>query len=142
MLPETSSNTCAETARCLATAEAARASEMRFREIQALCDAGEVPELRPGDVIYVDSSIYLSHGRDDFRGGLAEVVSLRPGLSAGRHAPFVCVAQEPSTWHNWQMPAAAQKALRARYGKNWSRHDPDYRPEFNEWQGGATGNSN
>jgi hypothetical protein len=133
LMPEPSSNTCAETGRSLATAEAARASEMRFREIQALCDAGEVPELRPGDVIYVDSSIYLSHGRDDFRGGLAEVVSLRASLSAGRHAPFLCVAQEPGTWHNWQMLAAAQKALRARFGKNWSRPDPDYRSEFNEW---------
>src|SRR5215472_12787710 len=116
MLPETSSNTCAETARCLATAEAARASEMRFREIQALCDAGQVPELRSGDVIYVDSSIYLSHGRDDFRGGLAEVVSLRADLSAGRHVPFVCVAQDPGTWHNWQRLAAEQKELRAQFG--------------------------
>ena len=132
-MSESSSTTCAETGRTLATAEAARASEMRFREIQALCDAGQVPELRPGDVIYVYSSIYLSHGRDDFRGGLAEVVSLRADLSAGSHVPFVCVAQDPNTWHNWQMLAAEQKALRAQFGKNWSHPDPDDRPEFNEW---------
>ena len=132
-MPDTSSTTCAETGRNLATAEAARASETRFREIQARCDAGQVPELRPGDVIYVDSSIYLSHGRDDFRGGLAEVVSLRADLSLGRDAPFVCLAQDPGTWHNWQMLAAEQKALRALFGKKWSHPDPDDRPEFNEW---------
>jgi hypothetical protein len=33
-----------------------------------------VPELRPGDVVYVDTELYLSHGRADFRGGLGEVV--------------------------------------------------------------------
>jgi hypothetical protein len=132
-MPDASSTTCAETGRTLTTPEAARASEARFLEVQALCDAGQVPELRSGDVIYVDSSIYLSHGRDDFRGGLAEVVSLRDGLSAGSHVPFVCLAQHPGTWHNWHRLAAEQKELRALFGKNWSHPDPDDRPEFNEW---------
>ena len=115
-MSESLSTTCAETGRTLATAEAARASEARFLEIQALCDAGQVPELRPGDVIYVDSSIYLSHGCDDFRGGLAEVVSLRAGLSVGSDLPYVCFAQDPGTWHNWQRLAAEQKQSRFTYG--------------------------
>jgi len=132
-MSESSSTTCAETGRTLATAEAARASEARFREIQAACDACELPELRAGDVIYVESSIYLSHGRDDFRGGLAEVVAYTTDLAGSTTAPFVRVAQNPHTWYGWLGLAPKQKKLRAQFGQNWSYPDPDDRPEFNEW---------
>jgi len=126
-------HTCSETDRSFPAADAARASEARFREIQALCDAGQVPELHKGDVIYVDTSLYLSHGRDDFRGGLAEVIEARADISAGKPTPFVRLAQDSDTWHNWQMLAANQKKLRAEFDKNWAHPDPDDRPEFNEW---------
>lgn len=124
---------CSETNRTFPTAEAARASEARFREIQSECEAGQMPELRQGDVIYVDTELYISHGRDDFRGGLAEVVEVKPDISGGKPAPFVRVAQEPDTWHNWLMLAEEQKKLREEFGKRWAHPDPDWRPEFNEW---------
>lgn len=123
---------CLETDRSFATAEAARSSGARFREIQAQCDAGQLPELRKGDVIYVDTELYLSHGRDDFRGGLAEVVEFGPDISAGKQTPFVRVAQELDTWHNWQELASIQKRLRREFGQSWAHPDPDDRPEFNE----------
>lgn len=123
---------CSETGRCFASADEARASELRFREIQSACAAGEVPELREGDVIYVDTELYISHGRDDFRGGLGEVTGVRPDVSAGKPTPFVRVAQEPDTWHNWRLLASGQKKLRAQFGNNWAHPDPDHRPEFNE----------
>lgn len=126
-------HTCSETTRTFSTAEAARASEARFREIQEQCDSGVTPELRVGDVVYVDTELYLSHGRDDFRGGLGEVVEFAPDISAGKPVPFVRVAQEPDTWHNWLELASAQKKLRAEFGKSWAHPDPDFRPEFNEW---------
>jgi len=53
-------------------------------------------------------------------------------ISAGKPVPFVCVAQERDTWHNWQMLSAAEKKLRAEFGKKWAHPDPDHRPEFNE----------
>ena len=62
---------CSETGRNFATDTEARASEARFREIQDACAGGRVPELHKGDVIYIDTELYLGHGRDDFRGGLA-----------------------------------------------------------------------
>ncbi|HET9837809.1 MAG TPA: hypothetical protein VFR84_06205 [Candidatus Angelobacter sp.] len=124
---------CSETDRQFDTPEAARASEARFREIQAECDAGQMPELRAGDVIYLDTELYISHGRDDFRGGLAEVVEVKPDISGGKPTPFVRTAQEPDTWHNWHMLATEQKKLRTEFGKRWARPDPDFRPEFNEW---------
>src|SRR5690349_23155367 len=129
----TVNSTCSETQRIFPTAEEARASEARFRRIQADCDAGQVPELRKGDVIYVDTSLYVSHGIDDFRGGLAEVIEFSMDISAGKPTPFVRVVQDPDTWHNWPMLAADQKKLRTEFGKNWAHPDPDYRPEFNEW---------
>jgi hypothetical protein len=123
---------CSETNRNFATAEAARASEQRFREIQAECDAGRVPELRSNDVIYVDTELYISHARDDFRGGLAQVMEYGMKTSAGRSVPFVRVAQQMDTWHNWRELAQMQKKLRAEFGKNWVHPDPDERAEFND----------
>ncbi|HEY1528515.1 MAG TPA: hypothetical protein VGH51_19995 [Candidatus Angelobacter sp.] len=123
---------CSKTDRVFPTTEAARASEARFREIQSQCDAGLVPELRNGDVVYVDTELYIGHGRDDFRGGLAEVTEVRPDISKGKPTPFIRVAQEPDTLHNWKILAADQKKLRAEFGKSWAHPDPDNRAEFNE----------
>ena len=129
-MAEAFSNICCETGRTFSTPQEARASEARFREIQAACDEGRVPELRKGDVIYVDTSLYLWHGCDDFRGGLAEVLESKPYFRDT--TPYVCVVQEPGAWHNWQGLSREQKRLRERFGKAWSHPDPDWRPEFNE----------
>ena len=123
---------CSETGRAFETAEAARASEARFRDVQDECDAGRIPELRKDDVIYVDTELYLWHGRDDFRGGMAQVIECRMDISAGKSTPFVRVAQQMDTWHNWRESAGMQKKLRAEFGKNWAHPDPDNRPEFND----------
>lgn len=125
-------NQCSETNRSFRTPEAARASELRFREIQAECDAGRVPDLLKDDVIYVDTELYLSHGRDDFHGGLAQVFEYVMRTSAGKPTPFVRVAQQMDTWHNWRELSQMQKKLRAEFGKNWAHPDPDERAEFND----------
>jgi hypothetical protein len=125
-------HTCPETGRTFPTAEEARASETRFRELQAECDAGRVPTLRKGDVIYVDTELYVGHGCDDFRGGLAEVSEIREEKSKGQWTPFVRVVQQPDSLHNWKMLAGDQSKLRRQHGTNWAHPDPDNRPEFNE----------
>ena len=126
------SYSCSETGRVFTTAEAAHASETRFREIQDACAAGQVPELHKGDVIYIGTELYLGHGRDDFRGGLAEVIEVRQEKSKGQPTPFVRVVQQPDTIHNWKLLASEQKELRQRHGKDWAHPDPDDRVEFNE----------
>lgn len=126
------SHQCSETTRNFPAAAAARASEARFLEIQSACAAGQAPELCHGDVIYVDTELYISHGRDDFRGGLAEVIEYSAKISKGRSTPFVRVAQQLDTWHNWRELASMQKKLREEFGKSWAHPDPDHRPEFNE----------
>ena len=130
-MPET--YLCSETGRVFPTAEAARASESRFLQIQTECDAGRVPDLRNGDVIYIGTELYLGHGRDDFRGGLAEVMDVRQEKSKGQLTPFVRVVQQPDTIHNWKLLASEQKEHRQRHGKSWAHPDPDHRPEFNDW---------
>ena len=127
------SYSCSETGRGFTTAEAAHASEARFREIQTECYAGRVPELQSGDVIYIGTELYIGHGRDDFRGGLAEVTEVRQDISKGKPTPFIRVAQEPDTLHNWKILAADQNKLRAEFGKSWAHPDPDHRAEFNDW---------
>lgn len=85
-----------------------------------------------GDEIYVPSSLYLSHGRDDFRGGLCRVVVVREMLGA----PYVEVEEDPGTLHSWAYLEPLQDDLRARFGDERGRPDPDLRPEFNEgWIG-------
>src|SRR5690349_1236511 len=124
---------CEETGRTFATADEARASEVRFREIQDACAGGGAPDLHQGDVIYIGTELYLGHGRDDFRGGLAEVSEMHLEKSKGQPTPFVRVAQQPDTIHNWKLLASEQKELRQRHGKDWAHPDPDDRPEFNDW---------
>ena len=124
---------CSETGRNFATDTEARASEARFREIQDACTGGGVPELQKGDIVYIGTELYLGHGRDDFRGGLAEVMDVRQEKSKGQLTPFVRVVQQPDTLHNWKLLASEQKELRKRHGKDWAHPDPDDRPEFNDW---------
>jgi hypothetical protein len=123
---------CVETGRRFASAEAASANETRFREIQDACAAGQVPELHKGDVIYIGTELYLGHGRDDFRGGLAEVMEVRQEKSKAQPTPFIRVVQQLDTIHNWRLLALEQKELRQRHGKDWAHPGPDHRPEFNE----------
>lgn len=86
-----------------------------------------------GDTIYVRSSLYLGHGRDDFMGGKTVIRSVTKGMSAGKMVPFITVQARPDTEYNWEMLNEEQKELKKRYGNKTAHPDPDYRPEFNDW---------
>lgn len=81
---------------------------------------------KPGDVIYLDSELYVGHGEDDFRGGKATVFSV-----SGK-APFVQVVQNPGKSYNWAVLAQMQDRLAVKFGDTWAQTDPDPRPKFNE----------
>ncbi len=91
------------------------------------------PVPKVGDVIYVGTSVYLSHGADDFIGGKAKVIEVKEGISGGQPAMFVRVEQRPSTSYNWEFLGLEQEKLKAQFGDEWSHADPDDRPEFNRW---------
>jgi hypothetical protein len=89
-----------------------------------------LPEV--GQEIYIPTSIYLSHGVDDFRGGLCRIMAIHELLGRA----FVEVEEDPGTYHSWPYLVERQEEWRARYGAERGRRDPDLRPEFNEqWTG-------
>jgi signal peptidase II len=87
---------------------------------------------KPGDEIYVDTELHLSHGADDLRGGKATVTRVESGVSRGREVPFVEVAENPGSLYNWELLAEKQAALAAEFGERRAQADPDLRPEFNQ----------
>ncbi|HEU0305321.1 MAG TPA: hypothetical protein VFR32_12145 [Gaiellaceae bacterium] len=85
-----------------------------------------------GEDVYVPSSLHVTHGVDDFRGGLCRVVAVRELLGS----VYVEVEEDPVTLHGWAYLEPLQDELRFRYGDERGRPDPDRRPEFNEgWTG-------
>ena len=84
-----------------------------------------------GQDVYVPSSLHLTHGVDDFAGGLCRVVRIDTDMSPVE-IPFVEVEEDPGTLHNWHYLMENQDEWRDRYGDRRGRHDPDFRPEFNE----------
>jgi hypothetical protein len=86
-----------------------------------------------GDEIYVDTSLYLSHGADDFIGGKATVIEVKDGKSAGKVVPFVVVKEKPYAQLNWEFLREKQAKLAEEFGERRAHADPDLRPEFNRW---------
>lgn len=93
---------------------------------------GTVTIPKVGDEIYVPTSLYLGHGRDDVEGGLAKITSVKPGISAGKTVSFVTVAEHPGVSYNLEFLAPQQEKLKEEFGNNRAHPDPDYREEFNE----------
>ena len=93
-------------------------------------DHASIPKV--GDVIYVPTDLYLSHGVDDFRGGKARVVEVVEEVSAGLKTPFIRVGERLDTLYNWSYLSRQQEELRDEFGDQEAHPDPDYRPEFNE----------
>jgi len=86
-----------------------------------------------GKDVYIPTSLYMGHGRDDFQGGLCKVIKIEEGISAGKKAYFIEVAERPGHMYNWEFLQEDQKELKKEYGKRRGCPDPDYRPEFNDW---------
>lgn len=83
-----------------------------------------------GQDIYVDTQLYLSHGRDDFTGGLAQVASVTeeywPKATAVVH-----IVERPGHGYFWHLLEAQQEDLQKQFGNRRSYPDPDNSHEFN-----------
>jgi hypothetical protein len=84
-----------------------------------------------GDVVYVDTDLYVSHGADDFRGGKATVCAVQLGQGLGGQTAWIEVSQNPGMFYNWAVLSEQQAQLAAQFGDAWAHPDPDLRPEFN-----------
>lgn len=85
-----------------------------------------------GDMIYMPTSLYLSHGKDDFCGGKAYIAEIKKGISAGKETYFVRIKERPFCLYNWEILLSEQKKLKENYGDNKAHQDPDFSEEFND----------
>lgn len=91
-------------------------------------------EVEVGETIYVDTSLYLSHGADDFCGGKAKIDKVFQSMSGGIMTTFITVEEHPGTRYNWgQILSKKQEKLAEQFGEEVAHPDPDYREEFNRW---------
>lgn len=82
-----------------------------------------------GNIIYLRTELYLSHGEDDVLGGKATVakVEFRYGIL------WVKTHEVPSFEYGWEALERHQKALKKEFKDQWAKPIPDFRAEFNRW---------
>jgi hypothetical protein len=91
----------------------------------------DIPKV--GDKIYIPTCIYVTHGVDDFVGGICTISGVRTKENPGKGVAFVSIEEEPGQWYNWDTYLAPnQETWKAEYGDKKGHLRPDYRPEFNE----------
>ena len=108
-------------------------SQWRLRWLTSFYDwrfpnAGNVPTANQW--VYAEGQLHLSHGEDDFAGGVARVKRVEIDANSRVWVEF---EEQPGTMHNWEFLGPRQNQLRALYGKSRAHADPDHRPEFNRW---------
>ena len=94
-----------------------------------------IPEV--GDIIYVPTQLFLSHGVDDFEGGKATVVYAEPSkhytLADGTPRLEIKIKERPGHGYFWDILEPEQDKLKERFGDRWSYPDPDTHPDANRW---------
>lgn len=82
-----------------------------------------------GQQAYIPTQLYMTHGEDDFLGGLATIKSVGEGDGCNVLVEFE--EQLGSHW-NWPYLLAHQDEWRETYGERRAEPFPDHRPEFNQ----------
>lgn len=104
------------------------------RESLEGCKPIELPKI--GDKIYVPTSLYLSHGLDDFEGGIATVDGhYTNDFLTEDHCNYyeISIEENPGTRYNLRYLLEHQAEWKKIYKKRKAHPDPDDRPEFNRW---------
>lgn len=86
--------------------------------------------------IYVPTSLYLSHGEDDFIGGIAIISKIQKNEKFGKDHPnyfMIEIEENPGTLYSWGWLLKEQQTLKRRFGNRRAHAQPDDRPEFNTW---------
>ena len=81
-----------------------------------------------GDQIYIDTSLYVTHGIDDFIGGLCEVEYVK----IDENGVFVAVKEEPGAFYAWKYLSLEQDTLKQKFDNQPGYQKPDFRKQFNE----------
>lgn len=88
-------------------------------------DHSDAPKI--GQEVYVDSSLYLTHGVDDFMGGLCKISSVH--FIGNTYE--IAVAEDPDVYSSWTELEKEQGALKKKFGIKRGHKRPDNRNEFN-----------
>lgn len=102
----------------------------------ALRGQPEIKLPKIGSKIYVQTSLYLGHGMDDFEGGIATVESISTNDFLPKdHMNYyeVSIKERPDTSYNLRYLLENQEKWKKEYGRRKAHPDPDPRPEFNRW---------
>jgi hypothetical protein len=83
---------------------------------------------RVGDEVYVGTALFLTHGEDDFIGGLCTISKVE---KYGDNI-WIEVEEDPGTSNSWYYLKELQEELREEFGFERGHKKPDYRKEFNE----------
>lgn len=87
---------------------------------------------KKGDKIYVPGLLHITHGVDDFEGGVVTVGDVREDRIKGEQVTFVFIKEDES-WVNWDtFLAPMQEELKKQFGAKPGKPKPDFRAEFNE----------
>jgi len=92
-------------------------------------------EPNPNEKIYVSSSFFMGHGKDDFAGGLATIDEVMYDSELPKdHCNYTFIGiKERFGWkYNWRNVLENQKEWAKLYAGEIAHPDPDDRPEFNE----------
>jgi hypothetical protein len=73
--------------------------------------------------------LFVTHGLDDFRGGLCEITEVVDGIAG----LSVRLRECPGWDFNWLYLMKGQAEWRDEYGERRGSAEPDDRPEFNEY---------
>jgi hypothetical protein len=105
--------------------------EILAAAVKAFQEAGFLLDevVNVGDMIYIDTSLYISHGVDDVIGGLVKVI----GVEGAPDDLWVIVDLEPDTKYRWNHLRPLQEKLASEFGNNRAYKKPDFRPENNEY---------
>lgn len=89
-----------------------------------------------GMKIYVPSSFYLSHGADDFEGGIATISKIEYSKTLPPdhcNYCFVGIKERKVSMYNYGILLSEQAELKKEYGKRKAHPDPDNHPSSNRW---------
>ena len=85
----------------------------------------KLPLPKVGEIIYIGTALYLTHGQDDIIGGMATVSDIN---TANR---TVSVEENPGTEYYWDHLGPKQTELEVKFGNTIAHAEPDMRLQFN-----------
>ena len=92
---------------------------------------GQIPVI--GQEIHVGGAMYMSHGKDDFAGGIAIISEIKEGVSGGEPCIMINISERPGWSYNWTFLETEQEKLKEIYGNVIAHADPDTSLESNSW---------